>query len=97
MQEDPIPPIPKPLNEPVKLSKWTLQEIGMFIGIFVGVWMIASMVLGLILAVASIWINKLLQNSPYGDLTKKGKYWFLPHNGSKYKVIIPSFIREIIG
>jgi hypothetical protein len=93
----PNPSIPKPLNEPVKMARWTMQEISLFVSCTVLLWLLGSLVIGLSVGVVGVLLYGFFSKAEVGDLTKKGRYWFFPHAKSKYKIIIPSYIRELVG
>lgn len=98
MQEDyDNPAIPKPLNEPIKMAKWTLPEINLFISCTMTLWLIGSLLMGLCTGVFAVLLYGRLCKFDGGDLTKKGRYWFFPYKKNKYQVIVPSHIREMVG
>lgn len=92
-----LQPIPRLLDQPEKIVFWTWTEIMLFMSIFLSVWGAFSFLLGFILGAASIRLLRLLKNSPYGDLTKVGLYWFSPWSHKRFKTLADSRIREYIG
>ena len=95
--DKPLQPIPRLLNQPEKIAFWTWNEIILFLSIFLGIWSVFSFLLGLVIGAMSIRLMRLLKNSPYGDLTKIGMYWFSPWSEKQFKTLPPSHIREYIG
>lgn len=91
------PAIPKPLNEPVKMAKWTVPEINLFVSCTIMLWLLGSILVGLCIGAGSVVLHGFLSKTGAGDLTKKGRYWFFPHKKGKYKIIVPSHIREFVG
>jgi hypothetical protein len=89
--------IPKPLNEPIKMAKWTLSEINLFVSCTIILWFVGSILVGLCAGVFSVFLYGWLSKFDGGDLTKKGRYWFFPYKKSKYQIIIPSHIKELVG
>lgn len=92
-----VPLIPRPLNEPLKMSNFTVSEITIFLCCMMGLWVLGSLVIGVIVGIIFVRLNRYLSNTKFGNLTTKGVYWFFPHSKRKYKFLIPSYIREIIG
>ena len=92
-----VPYIPRPLNEPLKMSRFNVNEIVLFVFCLVFLWFLGSLIIGLVVGVIIIKINRYLSNSKFGDLTTKGRYWFFPHSKKKYKFLMPSYVREMIG
>lgn len=92
-----VPTIPKPLNEPLKMSKFTVNELCVVGAPIVVLWALGSLLIGVIVGIIMLGAYKALSNTPYGDITRKGIYWFFPASKSKYKFLLPSHIREIIG
>jgi type IV conjugative transfer system protein TraL len=97
MDELAIPQIPRPLNEPLKMSRFNANEIVIFAFSFIFLWFLGSIVIGFLVGFLTVKISRYLSNSKFGDLTTKGLYWFFPHSSKKYKFLIPSYVREIIG
>ncbi len=95
--EKEIPTIPTFLNQPDRIAFWTWNEFILFISITVIVSILYSLILGLMLGVLGVRFMKQLQNSPYGDLTKIGMYWFSPWSQHRFKYLPSAFIREYIG
>ena len=92
-----VPMIPRPLNEPLKMSNFSVAEITMFLSVMTGFWVLGSLIVGIIAGVVCVKLSRYLSNTKFGNLTTKGVYWFFPHSNRKYKFLIPSFVREIIG
>lgn len=92
-----VPLIPRPLNEPLKMSSFTIGEISIFIVCLCGLWVLGSIFVGAVVGALSIKLNRYLSNTKFGNLTTKGVYWFFPYSKRKYKFLIPSYIREIVG
>lgn len=92
-----VPMIPKPLNEPLKMSNFSVTEIAIFLCCMMGLWVLGSLIIGIIVGLLSVKCSRYLSNTKFGDLTTKGVYWFFPHSKRKYKFLIPSFVREILG
>lgn len=97
MDDSHVPLMPKPLNEPLKMSNFTIGEISIFVGCMFGLWVLGSILIGAIVGILAVKLNRYLSNTKFGNLTTKGVYWFLPYSKRKYKFLIPSFVREIIG
>lgn len=89
--------IPKFLNQPDKVAFWTWNEVALFLCVVSLVWSLGSLLMGFLLGGLSIHVLKIMQNSPYGDLTKGGLYWISPFSKNWYKSFPPSHIREFIG
>ena len=89
-------PIPIFLNEPDKIIFWTWFEVFTFLSIFFLVWIICSFFLGVVLGLLVIHGYRLLQKSPWGDLSRVGVYWFLPSH-KNFKTLPPSYLREFAG
>lgn len=92
-----VPKLPRPLNEPKKISVFTLDEIIVFVVPFFLTCRISTFWLALIVAPTFFCLYKYLVNNRYGNMVKKGAYWFLPANKRKYKCLFPSNVRETIG
>ncbi len=97
MDEYYVPMIPRPLNEPLKMSNFTINEITIFLFCMMGLWVLGSLLIGIIVGIICVRANRYLTNTKFGNLTTKGVYWFFPHSKRKYKFLIPSHIREILG
>ena len=96
MNELQVPNIPKPLNEPVKMSRFEGADIHLFLSTFGLLWLVGSFIAAVVIALFFVWLRRLLKKSEAGDLTQKGKYWFFPNRG-RFKSLPPSHIREIVG
>lgn len=92
-----VPMIPRPLNEPLKMSNFSVTEITIFLCCMLGLWVLGSLIIGVIAGVTGVRLSRYLSNTKFGNLTTKGVYWFFPHSKRKYKFLIPSHIREILG
>lgn len=92
-----VPMIPRPLNEPLKMSNFSVAEITMFLSLMTGFWVLGSLIVGIIVGGLCVRLHRYLSNTKFGNLTTKGVYWFFPYSKRKYKFLIPSHIREIIG
>lgn len=92
-----VPTIPKPLNEPLKMSRFTVNELSILGASVVVLWALGSLLIGVVVGITLLATYKALSNTPYGDVTRKGIYWFFPASKSKYRVLMPSHIREIVG
>ena len=88
--------IPLFLNTPDKVVFWTWTEIYGFLAVLMLVWMLYSFLGGLLCGAAMIKGLRLLQKSPWGDLTRVGLYGFLPSE-RHFKYLPPSDIREFVG
>lgn len=87
-----VPNIPTTLNEPLKMSKWTVEEIACFFISFVVSWLFVGLFWALPISFVTYFLLKAFRKSPAGDLIRKWPYWFL---GSKvYKSFPDSKIRE---
>ena len=92
-----VPMIPRPLNEPLKMSNFSVAEITIFLVLMLGLWVLGSLIIGVIAGIMCVRLNRYLSNTKFGNLTTKGVYWFFPYSKRKYKFLIPSHIREILG
>ncbi len=92
-----VPIIPRPLNEPLKMSNFTVSEISIFLCFMFGLWVLGSIVMGVIVGGLFVKFSRYLSNTKFGNLTTKGVYWFFPYSKRKYKFLIPSYVREIVG
>jgi type IV conjugative transfer system protein TraL len=97
MDELVAPQIPRPLNEPLKMSRFNVNEVVIFAFSLIFLWVMGSVIIGLLVGVLAVKLNRYLANTRFGDLTTKGRYWFFPHSKKKYKFLIPSYVREVIG
>jgi len=95
--EKEIPTIPKFLNQPDRIAFWTWNELILFLSITVIASILYSLILGFILGALGVRFMHKLQNSPYGDLTKIGMYWFSPWSKNRFKYLPAAYIREYIG
>lgn len=97
MNDYSVPMIPRPLNEPLKMSNFNISEIAIFLCCMAGLWVLGSLFVGIAAGLVCIKLSRYLSNTKFGNLTTKGVYWFFPHSKRKYKFLIPSHIREILG
>jgi hypothetical protein len=89
-------PLPIFLNTRDKVVFWTWTEVYWFLGVLGFVWVICSFLLGLLCGAATIKGLRVLEQSPFGDLTRVGLYAFLPSE-RHFKYLPPSDIREFVG
>jgi type IV conjugative transfer system protein TraL len=95
--EKEIPEIPRFLSQPDRVAFWTWNEVSLFVSIAAVIGIAYSIIFGFLVGVLGVHIMRSLQNSPQGDLTKVGLYWFSPWSSARYKSIPPSHIREFVG
>lgn len=95
--EKEIPEIPRFLSQPDRVAFWTWNEVSLFVSIVAVIGITYSILFGFLAGMFGVRMMRSLQNSPQGDLTKVGLYWFSPFSGTRYKSVPPSYIREFIG
>ncbi len=95
--EKEIPQIPRFLSQPDRVAFWTWNEVSLFVSIAAVIGIAYSIIFGFLVGILGVHIMRSLQNSPQGDLTKVGLYWFSPWSNAQYKSIPPSHVREFVG
>lgn len=87
------------LNQSPRVSFFERAEIMTFMCVWILFFLFDFMVIGFLLGVLAVKARRALQKSSFGDLTKIGVYWLLPHGFSKsfFKVLPPCYVREMLG
>ena len=88
--------IPVFLNKPDKVVFWTWKEMNTFLVTLFFVGCTGSWVLALLMGALMVKVLRILQAHAFGDLSRVGVYAFLPSQ-TRFKSLIPSDIRELIG
>lgn len=84
------------VNNPPKVIFWEVGEALTFILPFAVAALLRKVLLGLIIGVIFFQIYKYIKSRVSSPIAH-ALYWYLPTMRGRYKIYVPSFIREFIG
>jgi type IV conjugative transfer system protein TraL len=90
--------LPRYLDEPERFLCWTVDEVVvMFLPMVLGlIWHVSG--IGLLVGFMAFAVYQLVKNRTQGFLMLYGFcYWHVPHGLTPWRLLAPSWVREIIG
>lgn len=85
------------LDDPLRLLKWTVDEMAVLLGpLFFG-FALEQLMMGVGVSAAGYWGVRSLKKKYGISAVKHALYWYLPKSKKKLPNAPPSYIREYIG